>query len=376
MPSVKELKQIIDYTPINQAIMLEGVHGIGKSEVVKQIFEPKGYEVITLFLGQMADAGDIIGLPDRTEIEVNGKKMKLTEFCPPKWWPLKKNLKVVIFLDEANRGKPEINQCVMDMVLNRKLNGNDLPKDTRVIAAINPLQEGYYQVEELDPAYLDRFNKYEFKPSVDEWIDWAARSGLHKFVIGFVSRHNDHLDPPVNEEYKSGKVYPSRRSWERVSTILNENKGLLNGDSDNLVLLQNLMLGIVGERSVSAFRKYVKEMGTGIHAGTILTKYDSDIEAKLMMMNVQDFIHLNKQIAMWLEQNIEMVRDTSSSYGNEVCLNLGKYINAIPPETVAEFCNLVSVDNGNGKEWPEVVMSINPEIGQRFSDIMNGEDDE
>ena len=93
--NIKELKFLFEVTPPDQAIMLEAIHGIGKSEFIKSYWESRGYKVIILFCSQMADAGDLIGLPDR--IDVNG--IKTTIFCQPYWWP-KVNEKVVIFLDE------------------------------------------------------------------------------------------------------------------------------------------------------------------------------------------------------------------------------------------------------------------------------------
>lgn len=67
---ISQLNHILDHTPADQNIMLVGSHGIGKSEILAAYFKDKGMKVIPLFLGQMSDPGDIIGLPfrnDRTE---------------------------------------------------------------------------------------------------------------------------------------------------------------------------------------------------------------------------------------------------------------------------------------------------------------------
>ena len=50
MPTIKEFKEIVKVTPIEQAIMVEGPHGIGKSEILKQSYVGMGYKVIILFL--------------------------------------------------------------------------------------------------------------------------------------------------------------------------------------------------------------------------------------------------------------------------------------------------------------------------------------
>ena len=72
-----ELRALLDLTPADQNIMLVGNHGIGKSEILTEYFSEKGMTVVPLFLGQMSDPGDLIGIPNRNES--TGK----TEFMPP-----------------------------------------------------------------------------------------------------------------------------------------------------------------------------------------------------------------------------------------------------------------------------------------------------
>ena len=50
-------------TPPEQNIMLAGRHGIGKSQILTSYFEELGMKVVALFLGQMSDPGDLLGLP-------------------------------------------------------------------------------------------------------------------------------------------------------------------------------------------------------------------------------------------------------------------------------------------------------------------------
>ena len=106
--------------------MLVGNHGIGKSEILTEYFSRKGMKVVPLFLGQMSDPGDLIGIPNRnTE---TGK----TEFMPPYWFPLD-GKPIVLFLDELIRARPEVLQTIMDLALNRSLAGRKLPEGSRII---------------------------------------------------------------------------------------------------------------------------------------------------------------------------------------------------------------------------------------------------
>ena len=124
------LLEVLEATPASHNIMLMGKHGIGKSQILEQFFTARGCKVVTLFLGQMSDPGDLIGIPRKNE--ATGK----TEFLPPYWFPTDGN-PVVLFLDELNRARPEVLQTIMDLALNRKLAGKSLPEGSRIISAVN-----------------------------------------------------------------------------------------------------------------------------------------------------------------------------------------------------------------------------------------------
>jgi len=370
MPSIKEMKRIYEVTPIEQPILLKAIHGVGKSESVKEFFESKGYRVIPFFLGQMSDAGDVLGLPDK--VEKNG--IKNTDFCPPTWWPKDPNEKVVLFFDELNRAKPELLQVIMDLVLNRKLAGRSLPKSTRIIAAINPPEDEIYQVENLEPALLDRFNCYDFKPTVDEWIDWATKEKVNRHIIGFISRHNNLLDPPSSKEQRANEVYPSRRSWKRVSDIINNNSDLLKQQE----ILATIMLGIVGVSATSSFMKYLRETEKGIHAGILITQFHvhvEEFEEKLSRMNVQDLIALNKEIISWFKENIDLLKTGSKKEAAQLTYNLQRYLEFVPfLEVMAEFFSLMTEENRT-QSWPKLIFSLNPSLGQKMISCIKGEKD-
>lgn len=114
--STKELLYVIEHTPADQNIMLVGKHGIGKSEILTKFYTGSGKKVVPLFLGQMSDPGDIIGLPNKDE------ETGHTTFMPPYWFPTD-GQPIVLFLDELNRARPEILQVVQDLVLNKTLAG-------------------------------------------------------------------------------------------------------------------------------------------------------------------------------------------------------------------------------------------------------------
>ena len=234
-----ELLSLLDITPADQNLMLVGNHGIGKSEILTEYFSGKGMKVVPLFLGQMSDPGDLIGIPNRND--TTGK----TEFMPPYWFPLD-GKPVVLFLDELNRARPEVLQTIMDLALNRTLAGRKLPDRSRIISAVNAGDQ--YQLTDLDPALVSRFNVVTFRPTVQEWLLWAEKVGVDARVRDFIRENPMWLDknPDAKEGADTGlDKTPDRRGWKRVSDILKT-----AGDISPIVA--KAIAAIVGPKAASA----------------------------------------------------------------------------------------------------------------------------
>lgn len=284
--NTKQLHFILDNTPAEQNIMLIGKHGIGKSRILEDYFSKKGAKVVTLFLGQMSDPGDLIGLPEKNE------KTGKTDFMLPYWFPTD-DTPIVLFLDELNRARPEVLQTIMDLTLNRKLAGKKLPQGSRIISAVNNGAE--YQLTDLDPALVSRFNIYEFAPTVENWIEWAKEAGLDGRVISFIEENPEYLDSDEEAEENLERT-PDRRSWERTSNIIKNDSDLTN---DHLVLLS----GIIGNKAASLFYKHVQKTAV-ITPKELLSSFES-VKEKLEGLTVPQFSELNKGIVKFLEQFAE-----------------------------------------------------------------------
>ncbi len=238
--SATELKGLLDMTPADQNIMLVGDHGIGKSEILTEYFSGKGMKVVSLFLGQMSDPGDLIGIPNRNLS--TGK----TEFMPPWWFPMD-GRPIVLFLDELNRARPEVLQTIMDLALNRKLAGRSLPEGSRIISAVNSGDQ--YQLTDLDPALVSRFNVVNFRPTAQEWLLWAEKADVDERVRNFIRENPIWLDrdPDAKEGADTGlDKTPDRRGWKRVSDIL-------GGVKEVNSLVMKAISGIVGPKAAAVF---------------------------------------------------------------------------------------------------------------------------
>ena len=325
--NITELKETLELTPSTQNIMLVGKHGIGKSEILTSYFNSKGLKVVTLFLGQMADPGDIIGIPSKVEKQdAAGKVTSRTDFTPPYWFP-QDGQPIVLFLDELNRARPEILQTVMDLTLNRKLAGKALPEGSHVISAVNDGEE--YQLTDLDPALVSRFNIYEFRPTVEEWLNWAAGQNLDERVINFIQDNPTWLDGD-SSEYKGLEKSADRRAWKHVSDIM------LKVDTINDVH-KRIIAGIVGVGAAAAFIQSAQQRKV-ITGKDLLLKYDKTMKT-VEKYQLHEYAILNESVFRFLE-NAKLNEREKKLVGE----NLGKYLDHLrsmkKKEALASFTTI------------------------------------
>lgn len=285
--NTSELINILDITPADQNIMLVGKHGIGKSEILTDYFQKKDMTVVALFLGQMSDPGDLIGLP--TKNEKTGK----TDFMPPYWFPLDKK-PIVLFLDELNRARPEVLQTIMDLALNRKLAGRQLPEGSRVISAVNDGEE--YQLTDLDPALVSRFNVYGFRPTTQEWLLWASKNKLDQRVIEFIQNSPEYLDGLKDNSkgvVDSGlEKSPDRRAWKKVSDIIAKVPVLED-------IHKKVIAGVVGVAATAKFIEFASKNNL-ISAKDVLLNFAKH-EAVIKSYAIHQLSQINDSIFRYLE---------------------------------------------------------------------------
>ena len=381
MASIENLTKMLEIMDIGdnkyQSLMLRGIHGIGKSEFIRDYFEAQGYRVVVLMLGQLADNADLLGLPKYKELEDG---TTVTEFTRPDWWPRDEDEKVLLFLDEFNRANnPELHAAAMDLTLNRKLAGKSLPSNCRIAAAINPAHgdEHSYDTTILDPALLDRFNVYEFTPTEDEWLEWAKDNGVHDMVIKFIDKHRStYLDPPTGEQYKPDMVYPSRRSWVRVSNIINSRPEILQ-DED---LCGVVFKGIVGTSATSRFNTFIKTHKDAIGADDIVKSWheDSTMRGKIKNLEITHQDSLNRELMDWWERfvNIDGLHAvTDEDIRKQYASNMGEYLNTIEADSCASFFERLSeiyndTENKKRGEWVKALIRDNESIGTRMVQML------
>jgi MoxR-like ATPase len=340
-----ELMTLLEVTPTWQNIMLAGRHGIGKSQILTRYFKEKGIPVKTLFLGQMSDPGDLLGLPNKDE------KTGKTVFMPPYWFPVD-GQPIVLFLDEINRARPEILQTVMDLVLNRKLAGRELPEGSRIIAAGNDGEE--YQLTDLDPALVSRFNVYTFRPTVEDWLLWATRTGLDERILNFIGANPELLDRSADTKEDQGlDKDPDRRAWEKVAR-------LMENIPNPLPVHQKVVAGIIGvQAAAQLFLSFRKDDLSPIDLLTDFKKAKKSLDK----YELHQLSLLNDALARFFET------DKADTLDREmVRKNLKAYHDYLLKNNREAYAHFVSLIDGTG--YKKMLLLINKEMPDTYKQIV------
>lgn len=336
------------------SVLIRGRHGIGKSWVAYQTAQGLTWDtetqstrpindgepslpVVEIRASQMTE-GDLLGLPSPHEVDINGEKA--ASLRPFAWLVKACTEPVVLFLDEVDRATTEVRQGFFQLGDSRQINGWKLHPGTVVFGAVNGgVHAAQYQVADMDPAELDRWVTFDVEPSVEDWLNWG-KSEVHAIIWDFVNQNRDHLEH--KGEFEPGIVYPSRRSWHRLSNTFSK-VSILDDEHCDLGLLFNLSHGFVGFEAAVAFRDFVQNYERQVTVEDIL------IHGKVE--KTKDF-GLVDHVA--LIDKIEATGHFNETLDSPVIENLVAYFDALPAEarmrlftTLTAANSQISAENGS-----------------------------
>ncbi len=302
-------------------VLLRGRHGVGKSQVVYQLAGDLDLPVVERRASQMTE-GDLLGLPS-----TDGAT---TRWNPPVWFKTACEQPVVLFLDEVDRATVEVRQGIFELTDSRKLAGFALHDDTIIIAAVNGGEHGaQYQVGEMDPAELDRYTVFDVEPSHEDWLEWA-KSNVDTIVWDFINNNRNHLEHAG--DFEPNKVYPSRRSWDRLNQAA-AGASLFEEGAD-LGILYNLTCAFVGFEAGVAFKDFVENYSRQVTVEDILVKGEIDRTSEFT---------INEHSA--LVEKMEATETFADHLPSEQVQNLADYFVTLPSEVAMKLWTVM----GNGE---------------------------
>lgn len=299
----------------DDVVLMRGLHGIGKTEKIRQYAEENNFYLETLILSLM-DQGDLIGIPNIN----NG----VTTWAAPDWiqniqnkaWPKKikfedldfsdkdfekmvksekpsdnvlhreylNNLyndyygtdyteplltnqdnvscklskESVLFVDEYSRAGADIHNSTMQLILDKRLHNHILPyvngKQTQIIAADNP-SDGDYHVTELDPAKMDRFLIIDVEVDPEGWLVWARENNINNIVRSFIIDNMTKLHFASEDD-----IGATPRSWTKLGKFMD----LAQNNSLDDIFILDIMRGKIGSALASQFYVFYKNFSNNI----------------------------------------------------------------------------------------------------------------
>jgi MoxR-like ATPase len=308
---------------VKKPILLRGRHGVGKSCVVYQTAAALGLPVVERRASQMTE-GDLVGLPS-----TDGN---CTSFNPPDWYKEACDNAVLLFLDEIDRATVEVRQGIFELTDSRKLNGQTLHEDTLVFAAVNGGEHGaQYQVGEMDPAELDRWTVFDVEPTVEDWLDWA-NGNVNEVVWDFINQNRNHLEH--QGEFEPNKVYPSRRSWDRLSECLVGAELLGEDAKEKTDTIFHLGVAFVGFEAAVALIDFVKTYERQVTVGMVLNDGQVDKTANF---------GINEHAALVDKMEAEKIFEALLS--ETQVTNLAAYFVTVPSEIAMKLWTVMGEGN-------------------------------
>jgi len=316
---VKAGQQVVEAIRLAYAagkpVLLEGAHGCGKSQILEQAAKALGVEFIVRDLS-LLEPPDLVGLPTT--------KGGLTRYAPPAFLPTEGS--GLICFEELNRSERYMMSPCLQLLTARCLNDYTLPEGWLPVAAINPSDDGDYQVNELDPALLSRFVRIQVMADPVEWLNWADANGIHPAVVKYVKQ-----TPDVFEGDQS-----TPRSWSYVSDVLH---AFESGSKTTDDILTVAVSGIVGD----------------VHCAAFLRSYSQSEEPLPATCIIHDYQRYRPEVVKWLEKKrTDMLNATTR--------------NVLVALQDCDLCNEVAGDETKQEQLADFIRDLPGDMGKRVRD--------
>lgn len=330
--NIKQLKRFIPYAnKINATLMVHGLHGIGKSQSIKQYAEENGLEFIDRRLSQI-ESGDLLGLPD-----VSGE---VTQYKLPNWLPRDPKSKGILFLDEINRARRDVLQGVFQLVLDRQLGDYTLPAGWQVISAVNPNTDDFDVTDVFDKALTDRFLHIKLTPTTEEFLMYAkTKTNVSQSYINFLQLNEDKIENTKLASFSLERE-PSRRSSLKAAELID-----LDLPSD---LFVEGVGGLVGMTTAVAYQTWLVENDVKPFSGAEIAKKYDKIKDKITaytdpMTGRHDVIQASyDNLFAYISENYKKIKDNETD-------NILTFLESTPKDLAFAFCDklLKSSDNNS-----------------------------
>ena len=229
------------------SLMLWGAPGVGKSQGVRQIGEKIQEKtckkvVITDVRLLLFNPVDLRGIP------TSNAEKTLAVWLKPKIFQMDESEDVVniLFLDEISAAPQSVQASAYQITLDRTVGEHTLPENCIVIAAGNRVTDRSVAYT-MPKALANRLCHMEIVSDHKSWHNWAVKSGVNKMVLSYIDSN-----PCMLMDFESSKdeiSFPTPRSWEMVSNVLNYT-------TENVIEAYPVIAGCIGEANAYRFMEW------------------------------------------------------------------------------------------------------------------------
>ena len=152
----------------------------------------------------------------------------------------------ILFLDEISAAPQSVQAAAYQITLDRTVGEHRLPDNCIVIAAGNRVTDRSVAFT-MPKALANRLCHIEIMSDSNSWHNWATGAGINRIVLGFLD-----YNPSMLMKFDSttdSLAFPTPRSWEMVSNILNH-------VSENISDVYPLIVGCIGDEAAYELRSW------------------------------------------------------------------------------------------------------------------------
>lgn len=321
MNFIETLKSVELVLATGEVPLVVGESGIGKTALAKEVAKQNQWSLIVID-GNLLKEGEIGGLPtieSYSTIDLEGNKIekKMTVYAVHNKLKeideeIAKGQKVLLFIDEINRCEHTVQQELMNLILNREINGYKLHHHVKILAAMNPSSkygsDFDYQVVDMDAAQENRFVWLNMESDHVQWLKWAVDAGIEQKVIEFISTFPEYLNRNNGEDVRA-----TPRSYERVSKsykVYKEQKG-----SIPRAVFLNVIKGNIGKVIAEEFISFVEANHSPLIGYEDV--FTGEMLSEVVIEKIKKESHIRlylaaKNVLKTLELNIKNNREQSS----------------------------------------------------------------
>lgn len=336
----------------NVPILVEGPHGVGKSECVHQAGNELGIPVIDRDLS-LLETSDLAGYPFKNE------HSGLTEFAPPAFLPKPNQPQGLLLLEELNRSSESTRHAALQILTARRIHDYELPNPGWLpLTTINPREVGRYFTSQLDLALLSRFIRVKVKADSTRWLMWARGPGsVHSAVTNYIAL--------LEDPFEDAEGLSTPRSWTYVSKVLNTLPSPAEMDEAATSAMASIIAGLVGPAHTAALLRLLLGSELPLDPATILSG-PAGWSATVRRWREEGRLDILDVTVRQLLQHLRPhPRATRVMDDRDKLTNLHRFFRELPPDLTDRVQAFINETGYTAMVWEEPVRSGGQTLSRR-----------